>query len=158
MRECRAACRCETGLETLKSGIEQMENALNASQTELDASGMALKQARTELEANNGQIDGYRTLVATMDSQITALQAQMIFCWGSKEWQTLNTQMQALLTDSLNCANRTDRCSSVHISQHGATSVILSLANNQNNSRIAKQHHAKRETIRCNRRAIFPDA
>ena len=31
-----------------------MENALNASQTELDASGEALKQARTELEANRG--------------------------------------------------------------------------------------------------------
>ena len=44
-----------------------MENALNASQTELDASGAVLKQARTELEANRGQIDGYRTLVATMD-------------------------------------------------------------------------------------------
>ncbi len=51
-----------------------MENALNASQTELDASGEALKQARTELEANRGQIDGYRALVATMDSQIAELQ------------------------------------------------------------------------------------
>lgn len=54
-----------------------MENALNASQTELDASGEDLKQARTELEANRGQIDGYRTLVATMDSQINDLQTQM---------------------------------------------------------------------------------
>lgn len=89
----------KTGLETLKSGIEQMENALNASQTELDASGEALKQARTELEANRGKIDGYRTLVATMDSQITALQAQMdLLAGGSKEWQTLNTQMQELIT------------------------------------------------------------
>lgn len=89
----------KTGLETLKSGIEQMENALNASQTELDASGAVLKQARTELEANRGQIDGYRTLVATMDSQITALQAQMdLLAGGSKEWQTLNTQMQELIT------------------------------------------------------------
>ena len=89
----------KTGLETLKSGIEQMENALNASQTELDASGEVLKQARTELEANRGQIDGYRTLVATMDSQITALQAQMdLLAGGSKEWQTLNTQMQELIT------------------------------------------------------------
>lgn len=62
-----------------------MENALNASQTELDASGAVLKQARTELEANRGQIDGYRTLVATMDSQITALQAQMdLLAGGSK--------------------------------------------------------------------------
>lgn len=76
-----------------------MENALNASQTELDASGEDLKQARTELEANRGQIDGYRTLVATMDSQITALQAQMdLLAGGSKEWQTLNTQMQELIT------------------------------------------------------------
>ena len=58
-----------------------------------------LKQARTELEANRGQIDGYRTLVATMDSQITALQAQMdLLAGGSKEWQTLNTQMQELIT------------------------------------------------------------
>ena len=72
-----------------------MENALNASQTELDASGEALKQARTELEANRGKIDGYRTLVATMDSQITALQAQMdLLAGGSKEWQTLNTQIR----------------------------------------------------------------
>lgn len=89
----------KTGLETLKSGIGQMEEALNASQTELDASGEALKQARTEIEANRGQIDGYRTLVATMDSQITSLQAQMdLLAGGSKEWQTLNTQMQALIT------------------------------------------------------------
>lgn len=89
----------KTGLETLKSGIGQMEDALNASQTELDASGEALKQARTELEVNRGQIDGYRTLVATMDSQITSLQAQMdLLAGGSKEWQTLNTQMQALIT------------------------------------------------------------
>ena len=89
----------KTGLETLKSGIGQMEEALNASQTELDAPGEALKQARTEIEANRGQIDGYRTLVATMDSQITSLQAQMdLLAGGSKEWQTLNTQMQALIT------------------------------------------------------------
>lgn len=89
----------KTGLETLKSGIGQMEEALNASQTELDASGEALKQARTEIEANRGQIDGYRTLVATMDSQITSLQAQMdLLAGGSKGWQTLNTQMQALIT------------------------------------------------------------
>lgn len=89
----------KTGLETLKSGIEQMENALNASQTELDASGEDLKQARTELEANRGQIDGYRTLVATMDSQINALQTQMdLLAEGSEAWQTLNTQMQALIT------------------------------------------------------------
>ncbi len=53
----------------------QMENALNASQTELDASGERFKtEARTELEANRGQIDGYRALVATMDSQIAELQ------------------------------------------------------------------------------------
>ena len=76
-----------------------MENALNASQTELDASGEDLKQARTELEANRGQIDGYRTLVATMDSQINDLQAQMdLLVEGSEDWQTLNTQMQALIT------------------------------------------------------------
>lgn len=62
-----------------------MENALNASQTELDASGEALKQARTELEANRGKIDGYRTLVATMDSQITALQAQMDLLAGGEQ-------------------------------------------------------------------------
>lgn len=89
----------KTGLETLKSGIEQMENALNASQTELDASGEDLKQARTELEANRGQIDGYRTLVATMDSQINVLQAQInTLVEGSEDWQRLNTQMQALIT------------------------------------------------------------
>ena len=89
----------KTGLETLKSGIEQMENALNASQTELDASGEVLKQARTELEANRGQIDSYRALVATMDSQINALQTQMdLLAEGSEAWQTLNTQMQALIT------------------------------------------------------------
>ena len=89
----------KTGLETLKSGIEQMENALNASQTELDASGEDLKQARTELEANRGQIDGYRTLVATMDSQINDLQTQRdLLVEGSEDWQTLNTQMQALIT------------------------------------------------------------
>lgn len=76
-----------------------MENALNASQTELDASGEDLKQARTELEANRGQIDGYRTLVATMDSQINDLQTQMdLLVEGSEDWQTLNTQMQALIT------------------------------------------------------------
>lgn len=89
----------KTGLETLKSGIGQMEDALNASQTELDASGEDLKQARTELEANRGQIDGYRTLVATMDSQINDLQTQMdLLVEGSEDWQTLNTQMQALIT------------------------------------------------------------
>ena len=89
----------KTGLETLKSGIGQMEDALNASQTELDASGEALKQARTELEVNRGQIDGYRTLVTTMDSQINALQAQMdTLVEGSEDWQRLNTQMQALIT------------------------------------------------------------
>ena len=34
-----------------------------------------------------------------MDSQITALQAQMdLLAGGSKEWQTLNTQMQELIT------------------------------------------------------------
>ena len=89
----------KTGLETLKSGIEQMEDALNASQTELDASGEALKQARTELEANREQIDSCRGLVATLDSQIDALQAQMdLLTEGSEDWQTLNTQMQALIT------------------------------------------------------------
>ena len=89
----------KTGLETLKSGIGQMEDALNASQTELDASGEALKQARTELEANREQIDGYRALVTTLDSQINALQAQMdTLVEGSEAWQTLNTQMQALIT------------------------------------------------------------
>ena len=89
----------KTGLETLKSGIGQMEDALNASQTELDASGAALKQARTELEANREQIDGYRALVATLDSQINALQAQMdTLVEGSEDWQRLNTQMQALIT------------------------------------------------------------
>ena len=89
----------KTGLETLKSGIEQMEDALNASQTELDASGEVLKQARTELEANREQIDSCRGLVATLDSQIDALQAQMdLLTEGSEDWQTLNTQMQALIT------------------------------------------------------------
>ena len=89
----------KTGLETLKSGIEQMEDALNASQTELDASGEALKQARTELEANRAQIDSCRGLVAALDSQIDALQAQMdLLTEGSEDWQTLNIQMQALIT------------------------------------------------------------
>ena len=89
----------KTGLETLKSGIGQMEDALNASQAELDASGEALKQAREELEANREQIDGYRALVTTLDSQINALQAQMdTLVEGSEAWQTLNTQMQALIT------------------------------------------------------------
>ena len=89
----------KTGLETLKSGIGQMEEALNASQTELDASGAALKQARMELEANREQIDGYRALVVTLDSQINALQAQMdLLVEGSEDWQTLNIQLQTLIT------------------------------------------------------------
>lgn len=89
----------KTGLEALKSGIEQMEDALNASQTELDASGAALKQARTELEANREQTDSCRGLVAALDSQINALQAQMdLLVEGSEDWQTLNIQMQALIT------------------------------------------------------------
>ena len=89
----------KTDLETLKSGIGQMEDALNASQMELDDSGVALKQARSELEANREQIDDYRALVATMDSQINALQEQMdLLVEGSEYWQTLNTQLQALIT------------------------------------------------------------
>ena len=95
----RQLADAKTGLETLKSGIGQMEDALNASQTELDASGEALKQARTELESNREQIDGYRALVTTLDSQINALQAQMdTLVEGSEDWQRLNTQMQALIT------------------------------------------------------------